>query len=233
VCDQIMRHVADELFPRAAKGERVNIDTLVDSYWAMRYRRTQQALKVQGLPPVVTHALDDDATDPVLNQIRALGLLNRAEDRVKVVYHPDFISPASPLWGIDYDQFVRGCHMGLFPSAYEPWGYTPLECIASGVPAITSDLAGFGRYVAEKYPGHDDWGLHVLRRRGRGFHDSAADMARWLLAFCRLERRGRIDLRNEVERRSAEFDWSRMARAYTQAHDLAMERCRVRGPAES
>ncbi|MDX2114806.1 MAG: glycogen/starch synthase [Planctomycetota bacterium] len=227
VCRQIMEQVGDELFPRAAKGEKVNIDEIVDPYWAMRYRRTQHALKRQNLPPVITHVLDDDSKDPVLTQIRQLQLFNRPEDPVKVVYHPDFISPTSPLWGMDYDQFVRGCHVGVFPSAYEPWGYTPLECIAMGVPSITSDLAGFGRYVAERYPDHDAWGLHVLRRRGRGFHDSAAELARWLLAFCRLERRGRIDMRNEVERHATEFDWSRLVRAYHQAHDLAVERAKV------
>lgn len=226
VCREIMERVGEGLFPRAAKGERVNIDEMVDPYWAMRYRRTQQALKSSGLPPVVTHVMDDDATDPILVHLRHLQLFNRPEDPVKVVYHPDFISPTSPLWGLDYDQFVRGCHVGIFPSAYEPWGYTPLECIAMGVPAITSDLAGFGRYVDEQMSGHDTWGLHVLKRRGRGFHDSAADLARWLLAFCRLERRGRIDLRNEVERHAAEFDWSRLGRWYHQAHDLAVERCK-------
>jgi glycogen(starch) synthase len=227
VCHEIMRHVGEQLFPRAAKGERVNIDHMVDPYWAMRYRRTQQALKSTTLPPIITHVLDDDSKDPVLNHIRHLGLFNKPDDPVKIVYHPDFISPTSPLWGMDYDQFVRGCHVGIFPSAYEPWGYTPLECIAMGVPAITSDLAGFGRYVDEKFKEHDTWGLHVLKRRGRSFHDAAAELARWLLAFCRLERRGRIDLRNEVERHAHDFDWSRLARHYHQAHDLAVERCRL------
>lgn len=228
VCQQIMQRVGDQLFPRAARGERVNIDELVDPYWAMRYRRTQQALKVNHLPPVTTHIIDDEGKDPILNHLRALQLFNGPDDPVKVVYHPDFISPASPLWGIDYDQFVRGCHMGIFPSAYEPWGYTPLECLAMGVPSITSDLAGFGRWVQEKYPEHDAWGMHVLKRRGRSFHESAADLARWMLAYCRLERRGRIDLRNEVERHAMEFDWSRLVRAYHTAHDLAVERSRMK-----
>ena len=182
------------------------------------------ALKADRLPFITTHVLDDDAHDPVLNQIRRLGLLNWREDPVKVVYHPEFISPTNPLWGIEYEQFVRGCHLGVFPSAYEPWGYTPLECIAMGVPSITSDLAGFGRYVADQMPDHDKAGVNVLKRRGRGFDEASHDLARWLLAFCRLDRRGRIDLRNEVVRRSLDFDWSRLGAAYNRAHDLAIER---------
>ncbi|MEM1329085.1 MAG: glycogen/starch synthase [Planctomycetota bacterium] len=229
VCDQVVAEAGEQLFPRAASGAPGDVGALlaglVGDYWRLRYRRTQQAFRNRtGLPPIVTHQLEDDANDPVLQHMRHLGLFNRAEDPVKVVYHPQFIAPENPLWGIEYDQFVRGCHMGVFPSAYEPWGYTPLECVAMGVPAITSNLAGFGAHVAEKLPDHDKWGVNVLKRRGSSFNDSAADLARWLLAFCRLDRRGRIDLRNAVERRAADFGWSRLAGAYHRAHDLAVER---------
>jgi glycogen(starch) synthase len=169
------------------------------------------------------HLLPDPESDPVLAQIRSLQLANAAADPVKVVYHPQFISPVNPLWGIEYDQFVRGCHLGIFPSVYEPWGYTPLECIAMGVPAVTSDLAGFGRYAAETFPDHDRWGLSVIARRGRGFHDAAADLTRTLLAFCRLDRRARIALRNEVESHARAFAWTNLGVAYHQAHDRALE----------
>jgi len=224
LCDHILEDVRRKMFPLAASGHRVDLDRLVDQYWAMRYRRTQQALKVPSLPPVVSHMLWDDANDPVLNHIRSLGLFNRAGDPVKVVYHPEFITSTNPLWQIDYDQFVRGCHLGVFPSAYEPWGYTPLECIASGVPAITSDLAGFGRFVSENDERSEEWGLTVLPRRGRSYHDAAADLARRILQFCRYDRRGRIDLRNEVVKRAPVFDWSRLVRYYHTAHDLAIDR---------
>ena len=224
VCQHITEDVQHKLYERAASGEKFKLDDLVDEYWLLRYRRTQQAMKQHCLPMVVTHILEDDAHDPVLNQMRYLHLVNRKEDPVKVVYHPEFINPANPLWGIEYDQFVRGCHLGLFPSAYEPWGYTPLECIAMGVPAMTSDLAGFGKYVAENFLGHDEWGLTVLRRRGRSFADAAGDLAMRLLEFCKLDRRERIALRNAVDRRSWDFDWARLGPAYHTAHDLAIER---------
>jgi glycogen(starch) synthase len=224
VCARVTRDLGEQLFRRAAAGQRVRLDDLVDEYWTLRLRRTQAALRTDRLPGVVTHTLEDEATDPVLTQIRALNLLNRPTDRVKIVYHPDFIKPVNPLWGLEYEQFVRGCHLGVFPSAYEPWGYTPLECIAMGVPAITSDLAGFGRYVAEAMPDHDRWGLTVLKRRGRTFDQAAGDLAAHLLEFCEMDRRGRIAVRNEVERRSWDFDWSRLGQAYHWAHDLAMAR---------
>ena len=75
-------------------------------------------------------------------------MFNAADDPVKVVFHPEFVTATSPLISLDYEQFVRGCHMGIFPSYYEPWGYTPMECVALGLPAVTTDLSGFGAYVA-------------------------------------------------------------------------------------
>lgn len=224
VCGKIMASVSPRLFTRAARGERLHLDDLVDEYWLLRYKRAQQAMRQHCLPMVVTHLLDDDQNDPVLTQIRNLQLFNREEDPVKVVYHPDFITPHNRLWRMEYDQFVRGCHMGLFPSAYEPWGYTPLECAAVGVPSVTSDLAGFGRYVLENVPKPQEAGMHVLRRRGRTYHEAAADLCTHLLEFCRLDRRDRIALRNEVDKHSWDFDWSRLGKAYHAAHDLALAR---------
>ncbi len=224
VTQRITEQVGDRLFHSAAKGAHAKLDDLVDEYWQLRFRRTQAAFRSHTWPPVITHILEDDSTDPVLAHVRKLGLFNRSDDPVKIVYHPEFIGPTNPLWGIEYDEFVRGCHMGLFPSAYEPWGYTPLECMALGTPSISSDLAGFGRYVADMYEDPDAAGIEVLPRRGRSFSDAAADLTGRLLAFCKLSRRDRVALRNEVERHSWDFDWSRLGTAYHQAHDLALER---------
>jgi len=229
VCSKITADIGDKFFRRTAAGKQVKLDKLVDEYWTLRVRRTQHALKRSGNPPVCTHIFDDEASDPVLAQIRQLWITNREDDPVKVVYHPDFVKPESPLWGLEYEQFVRGCHLGVFPSAYEPWGYTPLECVAMGVPAVTSDLAGFGRYVSDIFPDHERWGLTVLRRRGRSYQETAGDLTAKLLEICKLDRRGRIHLRNEVEQRSWEFDWGTLGKAYDWAHDLAMVRVAAGG----
>jgi glycogen(starch) synthase len=224
VCEKITEDLGHQLFRSAASGERIHLDDRIEEYWKLRYKRTQYALRSNRLPMVVTHILEDEANDPVLNQIRALGLHNRPDDPVKVVYHPEFIKPENPLWGMEYEQFVRGCHLGVFPSLYEPWGYTPLECMACGVPAFTSDVAGFGKYVQDNIVGHEELGVAVIGRRGRSYHDAAAEMTRKLVSYCQLRRRERIALRNAVERSSWEFDWGRLATNYHRAHDLALDR---------
>jgi len=60
----------------------------------------------------------------------------------QVIFHPEFLSSTNPLFGLDYEDFVRGCHLGVFPSYYEPWGYTPAECTVMGIPSISTNLSG-------------------------------------------------------------------------------------------
>jgi glycogen synthase len=222
-CNSIETVLGEKLFLATARGELPDLDTLLDDYWRLRLKRVIYARQTPALPPIVTHDLTDDANDPVLEQLRYLRLINQPGDPVKVVYHPDFVEASNPLFGMDYDQFVRGCHLGIFPSFYEPWGYTPLECIARGVPAVTSDLSGFGSYIQGVMPDHDEQGMYVARRRGRGFDDSAQALAEWLLAFCHRDRRQRISQRNRVERCSDQFDWDILARNYQQAYIRAIE----------
>lgn len=110
-------------------------DELLSEEDKVLLKRRIFALKRNSLPPVVTHNMADDANDPILNQIRRVKLFNHNHDRVKVVFHPDFLNSNNPILGLDYEEFVRGCHLGVFPSYYEPWGYTPAEyTVVSGCP---------------------------------------------------------------------------------------------------
>ncbi|MEM8781272.1 MAG: glycosyltransferase [Planctomycetota bacterium] len=224
IIGQYQQQIGDKLFFEATAGRIPDLNLLVDDYWRLRLRRNQQAWKRDGLPPFVTHDLLDEGKDPVITQLKACGLFNAPEDKVKVVFHPDFVTATNPLFGLDYDQFVRGCHLGVFPSYYEPWGYTPLECIASGVPAVTSDLSGFGSYVGHLNIGTAEQGLHVNPRRGHHPHDSAEALARYLETFCQTNRRDRINLRNAVEDFAQHFDWNNLGRRYDEAHGLALDR---------
>jgi len=194
---------------------------MVDDYWKLRLRRTVQSWKSEDLPAAVTHDLVNSENDDILNYLEQSELQNRPEDRVKIVYHPQFISPTNPLFGIEYSQFVRGCHLGIFPSYYEPWGYTPMESIASGVPSITCDLSGFGDFVLRTIPNHENSGLYVVHRSKQTDVVSAEQMADFFLDFIHSSRRSRITMRNEVERCAENFDWKYLISHYLKAYSLA------------
>ena len=226
-CRAIEEQVGERLFYAAAASQDhklPELSTMVDDYWRLRYRRQLQSWKTNALPPVITHNLVNDQDDDILNYLRRSNLLNHRHDRVKMVYHPDFVSPSSPLLGMEYGQFVRGCHLGVFPSYYEPWGYTPLECVARGVPAITSDLSGFGDYVLETIPDPEQKGIFVVHRQEKSFDESAEELCDMLWQFVQLNRRDRIMQRNAVESSAELFDWKNLRIHYDRAYALALER---------
>ncbi len=223
--EAITEQIDKRLFYAAASADEdyrlPQLNDLVDDYWKLRYRRTIQSWKSKRWPIIVTHNLVDDHSDEVLQSLRSAPLVNSPLDRVKVVYHPDFIASTSPLFGMDYSQFVRGCHLGIFPSYYEPWGYTPLECVARGVPAVTSDLSGFGKYVQALRGGREETGVFVLRRQGRKDDAVAGDLSRFLFEFVRTTGRYRTIMRNQLEDFSEKFDWRLLTLDYDEAYELA------------
>ena len=226
-CRAIEHQVGERLFYAAAASQDhklPELGSMVDDYWKLRYRRTLQSWKTNALPPVITHNLVNDGDDEILAFMRRADLLNHRHDRVKMVYHPDFVSPSSPLLGMEYGQFVRGCHMGVFPSYYEPWGYTPLECVARGVPAITSDLSGFGDYALQNVPDPESKGIFVVHRQEKSFDESAEELCDMLWQFVQLSRRERIMQRNAVESSAELFDWKNLRVHYDRAYALALER---------
>lgn len=223
----IERQVGERLFHAAAARDDYQmpmLNDLVDDYWKLRLRRTLQSWKANFLPSVVTHNLVNDDKDDILNFLRRANMVNNAHDPVKIVYHPDFISPISPLFGMEYGQFVRGCHLGVFPSYYEPWGYTPLECIASGVPTVTSDLSGFGDYVLQHMTDLEDQGIYVVERKNNGFEESVNQLTDFLMTFVMQDRRDRISQRNKAEEASVGFGWRTLTQHYERAYSLALQR---------
>jgi glycogen(starch) synthase len=225
-CEAIKDQVGDRMFHAAAASaehQLPDLNEFVDDYWRLRLKRELQTWKRNELPLVITHNLMN-SNDDILHFLRVANLVNNADDRVKIVYHPDFIAPTNPLFGLEYGQFVRGCNLGIFPSYYEPWGYTPLECVASGVPAVTSDLAGFGDYVLHTMQDREEKGMYVVNRKNKDFHQAAEQLTEQLFAFVKLTRRERITQRYQVESSSEYFSWDKLRVYYDKAHTLAIEK---------
>jgi glycogen(starch) synthase len=224
-CKSIEKEVGEHLFHSSASDEDTTIPDLnqfVSEYWRLRLRRTIQTWKTKMLPRTVTHILKE--RDEIVDFFARTNLQNHQQDRVKFVYHPDFISSTNPLFGLEYSQFVRGCHLGVFPSYYEPWGYTPLECIVRGIPTITSDLSGFGDYIKDLMADHENMGIYVVNRKENNFNEAADQLADMMFKFVTLSRRERIMQRNRVENISDVFDWTNLRSYYDTAHDLALKK---------
>lgn len=226
--DVIERNIGRRIFERSLKwheGDPMPDEKeLITTADRVLLRRRLFAMKRHSLPPIVTHNMLNDHEDPILNQIRRVQLFNDSSDRVKVVFHPEFLNSANPVLPMDYDEFVRGTHMGIFPSYYEPWGYTPAECTVMGVPSITTNLSGFGCYMEELIDNSADYGIYIVDRRTQGVDDSVNQLTNCMYEFCLKSRRQRINQRNRTERLGDLLDWKRMGLEYSKARQLALRR---------
>lgn len=202
----------------------VSGDELLSDEDAVQMKRQILALKRNYLPPVVTHNMQDSENDPILKELRRLQLYNSPHDKVKIVFHPEFLSSNNPVLGMEYDDFVRGCHLGVFPSYYEPWGYTPAECTVMGVPSVTTNLSGFGCFIDEHIESPSDYGIYIVDRRMKSVEESVQQLTDQLFQFCKKTRRQRINMRNRTERLSELLDWKRMGLEYKKARLLVLKR---------
>lgn len=230
---EVQKKVGERLFEYCARypntdhhgnDEVPTIDELIKPADRVLLKRRIFALKRDGLPPIVTHNMVDDSTDPVLNHIRRVQLFNKPEDRVKIIFHPEFLNANNPILSLDYDEFVRGCHLGVFPSYYEPWGYTPAECTVMGIPSITTNLSGFGCYMNDLVENPTDYGIYIVDRRMKSVDESINQLTDYMFDFCAKSRRQRINQRNRTERLSVLLDWRSVHSEYSKARLLALKR---------
>jgi glycogen(starch) synthase len=221
---EIQDRVGKAIYENALRIEDIDPASFLSAADKVLLKRRVFALKRTSLPPIVTHNIVDDDKDPVLNQLRRLNMFNNSEDRVKIVFHPEFLNANNPLIGMDYEEFVRGCHLGVFPSYYEPWGYTPAECTVMGVPSITTNLSGFGCFMEENIENCDDYGIYITDRRMKSVEDSLQQLCDQMYQFVQKTRRQRINQRNRTERLSDLLDWKRMGLEYIKARQLALRR---------
>ncbi|KAF2073899.1 hypothetical protein CYY_004787 [Polysphondylium violaceum] len=224
-CNSIVESMGDRIFEATSHGRIISSDELLKQEDLVMLKRRIFALKQRpSLPPIVTHNMVDDVNDPILNHLRKIKLFNSQEDRVKIIYHPEFLNSTNPLIPLDYTEFVRGCHLGVFVSYYEPWGYTPAECTVLGVPSITSNLTGFANFMKRGLADPESKGIYIVDRRFKSPQESVDQVTEYLWKFCQLDRRQRIELRNRTEKLSELLDWKTLGKFYSTARALALER---------
>jgi len=178
----------------------------------------------QNNPPVCTHDLHDEQNDPILNGLREAKLQNSSGDRVKVIFYPIYLTGADQLLDLSYHEGIMGGHLGVFPSYYEPWGYTPLESAALGVASVTTDLAGFGRYICNECLVPQFPGIFVVKRFGRSDDEVVNELAEVLHRYSQYSKEERIQNKIEAKRQASLTDWGKLVRQYIEAQNAAVNK---------
>lgn len=175
--------------------------------------------------PYITHTLHNYAEDRIMNQIHYCAFGQHPDSRLKVIFLPSYLTGSDGIANCSYYDLLIGFDATAFPSYYEPWGYTPLESIAFGIPTVTTDLSGFGRWICSSGEGDmEKKGVAVLRRTDFNFEQVAEDLAGTIMWVAGLDKERWIRMRHAAAATAEKAEWSRFIEYYKKAYDIALRR---------
>ena len=220
--EEISEETQEKVLYALAEDKEISEETLFNKEFIFDIEKKFLKLKRKGTPPLSTHDLISEQ-DTILTALKNAGLDNKPDDKVKVVFYPVYLSGHDGLTNLTYEEFLKGSHLGVFPSFYEPWGYTPLETAGYGVPALTSDLTGFGRacqkYIEDKkYPG-----IFLLKRTNKKDEEITESLVDILFTFSQYQRKERVENKMHAKDLSVLFGWKKLIKNYFKAHQLAVK----------
>lgn len=176
--------------------------------------------------PIITHDLYNMDEDRIVNTIRSLGIENKPEDKVKVILVPCYLEGNDGIFNQPYYHLLAANDLALYPSYYEPWGYTPLESCAFHTPCVTTDLSGFGQWVDEVlgHQGTLEDGVRVIHRDDSNYMQVAQDMCETVKALLNAPAKMRTACRNHVVSLANKAQWKHFIKYYYEAYDFALQR---------
>lgn len=173
--------------------------------------------------PFITHWLHNMTHDQVLDMLKYLGMGNRPEDKVKVIFIPCYLDGKDGIFNKLYYDLILGMDLTVYASYYEPWGYTPLESVAFYVPTVTTDLSGFGRWVngLKDQHGIDD-GVEVLHRSDYNYSEVADGIKDTVSAFSTKTDAEVKAIRKRAGKVAEQALWKHFIQYYYEAYDFAL-----------
>lgn len=196
--------------------------------WAKEARsELQAALTAKRKSPigdsVLTHTLNNPDQDPINCRIRGIGFANAKADNVKVIYVPCYLNGSDGIFDKTYYDLLIGMDATVFPSYYEPWGYTPLESIAFGVPTITTTLSGFGQWILSTEDAtFSECGVNVVARGDFNYNEVADRIAKSLEYLVNSNPASLAMISSRAMNTASLAAWSYFIEYYVKAFEVAL-----------
>ncbi|MCG8578522.1 MAG: glycogen/starch synthase, partial [Bacteroidales bacterium] len=171
--------------------------------------------------PFITHYLGNVDHDPILNKIKQVGFTNDAGEKVKVIFAPTYLTGHDGIFNKAYYDLLMGLDLSIFPSYYEPWGYTPMESVAFGVPTITTSLAGFGKWVMQ-IAQNGKGGVEVIDRNDSNTSELVHNMAHYIQRFAQQPDEVIEKYRENAREIAQRALWKNFIGYYHKAYELAI-----------
>ena len=174
--------------------------------------------------PMITHNLYNMSDDKVINMMKSYDMWNRKEDKVKVIFIPSYLNGDDGILNMPYYDVIIGKDLTVYPSYYEPWGYTPLESVAFSVPCITTDLAGFGVWantIKGAYSEIED-GVKTIHRTDYNYSEVADAIKDTVVKYSEFTPAQVKKCRTKASQLSKKALWKEFIKYYYQAYDIAL-----------
>ena len=180
--------------------------------------------------PEITHWLHNMSHDNVLGMLKFLDMHNRPEDKVKLIFLPCYLTGNDGVLNLTYYDIILGNDLCIYPSYYEPWGYTPLEAIAFKVPCITTDLAGFGLWANSVKGSNSEIedGVKVIHRTDYNYSEVADIIKDTVAKYSNFTADEIKKSRQNAEKLSKKALWKEFIKYYEQAYDMALRKAESR-----
>ena len=180
--------------------------------------------------PEVTHELCNADGDKVVGMMRYNNMHNTKDGRVSVMFVPCYLDGDDGLFNMPYYHLIMGCDLCISPSYYEPWGYTPLEAVAFGIPCITTDLAGFGLWAqgVTLRGGDIKKGVRVVHRGDNNYNEVAEEIKNVISRYSGFTEKECEDARKAAKQLSKKALWKSFIKYYEQAYDIALRKAEQR-----
>ena len=180
--------------------------------------------------PQLTHWLHNMSHDNVLSMMKYYDMHNRKDENVKVIFLPCYLDGKDGILNMHYYDVVLGNDLCIYPSYYEPWGYTPLEAVAFKVPCITTDLAGFGLWANKVFGHYGELkdGVKVIHRTDYNYSEVADAIKDAVADFSAMTQKQVDDCRKKAEALSKKALWSHFIEYYHEAYDIALAKAEAR-----
>ena len=174
--------------------------------------------------PMITHWLNNMDHDNVLGMLKYYDMHNRKYENVKVIFLPCYLDGKDGILNMTYYDIVLGNDLCVYPSYYEPWGYTPLEAVAFKVPCITTDLAGFGLWANKEFGryGELEDGVKVIHRTDYNYSEVADAIKDTVAQFSAMSQQEVDACRKKADALSKKALWSQFIQYYHEAYDIAL-----------
>lgn len=184
----------------------------------------EQTTGTQLPEPVITHDLNNPYDDAIINRIRQLGFTSQPADaKVQVIYVPCYLTGNDGILNLNYYDMLAGIDLTAFPSYYEPWGYTPLESVAFGVPTVTTSLSGFGQWVLSTGKnGFDKSGVEVIQRVDSNYHQVVGSLADAMLKMSKESPDEIAAISAEAHATAEKAEWNYFITYYVEAFRIAL-----------